>query len=604
VRLGLRIVFFVALCAVLPVLGLAASASQVARVQAETQIVDFQVEAARSLGAVITRQLADTERVLVQQVANFRLDTASDEARASFLVATYRLFPEISIAVLLDGDGLEVSPPLYQPEGRPPELGDHDLVSPARLERFRAAVPAPSRTPGAAVVGEPYRPEGAAAAVLPLVFTSPWGGGLALAVELSLAPVATRMSDLARDREIALLGADGDVLLRAGPLGLVEPERVRAFVREAAEVDFRYATSADVEVLAALARVPQHDWAVVVAEPADAVAATVHQIQLRTWYVGAVALLIAGVGGIFLTRSITGPVVTLRDAAHAVGRGDFARRTPVEGHDELTELAAAFNRMSASLEQNAADLASKNKEIERFNLELQARVEQRTAQLREAQARLVQSGQLAAVGELSAGLAHELNNPLAGILGIVQILAMQLKDGPEAALLRSAESEALRCKDIVGNLLRFTRPGGPGGPEAEDVVDLASVVRDVLALVGGPFRQRGVLVQLATPEPSMPMRGNASQLGRALGQLLTSLRTVARPGSALEITGGTVGHEVELRFLLRQTVGETDDWRAASLGFWVARQVFQEHGAILEEPVGERGEARTWRLRAPRCEEA
>jgi len=604
VRLGLRIVFFVALCAIAPVLGLAASASQVARVQAEAQIVDFQVEAARSLGAVITRQLADTQRVLVQQVANFRLDSASDEARAAFLVATYRLFPEISIALLLDGAGRDLAPPLYQPAGGPHELADHDLVTMARLERFRAALPTPSSAPGAALVGQPYRPEGAAAAVLPLVFTSPWGDGVALAVELSLAPVASRMSDLARNREIVLLGEDGEVLLRAGPPGLVEPERVRAFVREAAEVDFRYATAAEVDVLAALARVPEHGWAVVVAEPADAVAATAHQIQLRTWYVGAVALLIAGVGGAYLTRSITGPVVTLRDAAHAVGRGDFARRTPVQGGDELTELAVAFNRMSTSLEQNAADLASKNKEIERFNLELQARVEQRTAQLREAQARLVQSGQLAAVGELSAGLAHELNNPLAGILGIVQILGMQLHDKPEAALLRSAEAEALRCKDIVGNLLRFTRSGAAAGAEPEDVVDLASVARDVLALVGGPLRQRGVIVQLTTSESAMPMRGNASQLGRALGQLLTSLRTVARPGSMLEITGGTGKDEVELRFVLHQTVADTDDWRAASLGFWVARQVFQEHGAILDEPVGARGEARTWRLRAPRCAEA
>ncbi|MDP2311400.1 MAG: HAMP domain-containing protein [Pseudomonadota bacterium] len=602
-RLGLRIGFFVAFTAILPVLLLAGAASQVARKQAEGQIVDFQVEAARSLGAVVSRQLSDTQRVLVQQVANFRLDVASDEARASFLVATYRLFPEISIAALLDEDGGELAPPLYQPVGAAAELAEHDLVSVARLARFRAALPPPSRTPGGVVVGDPYRPEGADAAVLPMVFTSPWGDGVALAVEISLSPVASRMSSLAKDREITLLGQDGEVLLRAGPMGLVEPARARAFLRNA-EVDLRYETAHGVEVLAALAAVPEHDWAVVVAEPADAVAATIHQIQLRTWYIGGVALVIALVGGAYLTRSITGPVVTLRDAANAVGRGDFAVRMPIASRDELAELAAAFNRMSASLEQNAAEIDSKNQEIERFNLELQARVEQRTSQLREAQARLVQSGQLAAVGELSAGLAHELNNPLAGVLGIVQILSSQLGERPEGALLRAAEQEALRCKEIVANLLRFTRPGVQKGPGAEDVVDLAAVVRDVLTLVGGPLRQRGVAVELSMIESPMAIRGDASQLGRALGQLLTSLRTVAEPGSTLTIEGAAPGAEIELRFALAKTVGETDDWRAAGLGFWVARQVFQEHGAILEEPVGERGAARTWRLRAPRCEGA
>jgi two-component system NtrC family sensor kinase len=599
-RLGLRISFFVAFTAIIPVLLLALAASQVARSQAEAQIVDFQVEAARSLGASIARQLADTERVLIQQVANFRLDVASDEARASFLVATYRLFPEIAIAVLLDEDGLEIAPPLFQPEGKEPDLVDHDQVSIARLAQFRAALPAPSRVPGGVVVGEPYLPDRAAAAVLPMVFTSPWGDGVALAVELSLAPVASRMSTMAQQREINLLSADGLVLLRAGPRGLVDPSRTRAFLRNA-EVDLRYDTAEGEAVLAALASVPGHDWAVVVAEPADAVGAAAHEIQLRTWYVGGVALLIALVGGGYLTRSITGPVVKLRDASHAVGRGEFALRMPIEGRDELTELATAFNRMSASLEQNAAEIASKNQEIERFNLELQARVEQRTTQLREAQARLVQTGQLAAVGELSAGLAHELNNPLAGILGVVQILSAQLRDRPEAALLRAAETEALRCKDIVANLLRFTRSGPQRGPGAEDVVDLGAVVRDVLALVGGPLRQRGVAVDLSTTDAPMLMRGDASQLGRALGQLLTSLRAVAEPGSTLTIAGAVPGPELELRFALARTVRDTDDWRAAGLGFWVARQVFQEHGATLEEPVGERGDARSWLLRAPRC---
>ena len=101
-RLGLRIGFFVAITAILPLLFLAFAATEVARNQVEARIVDFQVEAARSLGAVIGRQVADTQRVLVQQVSNFRLGDASDEARAAFLVTTYRLFPEISIAAPIE----------------------------------------------------------------------------------------------------------------------------------------------------------------------------------------------------------------------------------------------------------------------------------------------------------------------------------------------------------------------------------------------------------------------------------------------------------------------------------------------------------------------
>ncbi len=596
-RLGLRIGFFVALTAILPLLLLAFAATQVARTHAEERMVDFQVAAARSIGALVARQLEDTERVLTQQVANFRLGQASDPARSAFLLTTYRLFPEIAIALLLGAEGEELVAPLYQPEGPNPELPDHEQVGLARLARFRQQLePPPAR--GGVAIGAPYQPEGSDAAAIPVLLASPWDDDVSLAVELSLAPLASRMTALTEGREIALLAENGDVLLRAGEVGLIEPERTRALTGNP-EVDLRYRTQGGVAVLAGLARVPGREWTVVVAEPADAVAQTIAGIRDRTWYIGAVALMMALAGGTYLTRSITGPVVRLRDAATAVGRGEFERRVHEQGRDELVELAQAFNRMSASLQHNAAEIAAKNEEIERFNLELQQRVDQRTAQLREAQARLVQSGQLAAVGELSAGLAHELNNPLAGILGLLQIVVLQLRDRPEAALLRSAEAEALRCKEIVANLMRFTRTAPDLGQGSRDVVDLVSVVRDVLALVGTPFRERGITVSVGAAATPLNMRGDATQLGRAMGQLLTSLRAVAAPDSSLHITSRSSQTEVELHFAVDRTVSDSDDWRAAALGFWVARQVFQDHAATLDEPAGAPGEPRSWRLSAP-----
>jgi two-component system NtrC family sensor kinase len=609
VRLGIRIGFYIAITAILPLLFLAFAASEVAGRQVEARIVDYQVEAARALGAVITRQLADTQRVLVQQVTNFRLDVASDSARSAFLVATYRLFPEISVAVLVDGDGAEIAPALYQAEGEPVTFVGHDAVSPRRLATFRASSPAPSATPGGVLVGGPYTPEGASAAVIPMVFT--WGDDIALAVEVSLAPIASRMSSLAEEREVCLIGPGGAVLLRAGQPGLVDPAAARVLLGNEG-ADLRYTTADGVAVLAALSRVPEHDtWAVMVAEPADAVANTVYQIQVRTGFVGAVALLLALIGGFFLTRSITEPVLRLRDATTAVGTGDYSRRAHVLGRDELAELGLAFDGMASSLEQNAKDLAEKSAEIEKFNQELQGRVERRTAQLREAQSRLVQSGQLAAVGELSAGIAHELNNPIAGVLGIVQILKAQLAGRPEAALLGAAESEAIRCKEIVANLLRFTEGEAAA---ADATVDLVLLVHDVVTLAGGTLRQRGVTVELDLGTP-LPVRGDSSQLARALGQLLTSIRGIAGEGARLRISGTVppvrsvsdtqpragVG-EVELHFALSATVPTRDDWRAAGLGFWVARQVLQEHSATLEDTEGEPGGRREWTLRAPRAD--
>lgn len=593
-RLGLRIGFFVGLSAVAPLVVLAFAATEVARTQVEARIVDFQVDAAVGLASDVDRAMGDTERVLAQQLANFRLGDASGDARRAFLLTTYRLVPSTAIIALVDLEGRELEAPLYQEAGAV-SLGEHEGVSAARLAEFRDRRPLPGPEPGALVVGEPHQPEGARAAALPVVFTSPWGDGVALAVELSLAPLAARTGLAGDSREVALIDGRGAVLARAGAEGLVDAERARPLIGSAA-ADLRYATAADEEILAAFAAVPGRGWGVMLAEPADTVGAIVGAIRARTWFVGGVALVMALIGGTYLSRSVTAPVLRLRAATTELGRGVFAR-TDVQGDDELAQLAVAFNQMSDSLARSTAEISAKNKEIEGFNRELQARVDQRTAQLREAQARLVQSGQLAAVGELSAGLAHELNNPLAGILGIVQILGHQLRGRPEAALLKAAEEQAVRCKEIVANLLRFSRSDDT--PQPGGVVDVDAVLRDVLALAASALRQRGVDVAIVPASPLL-IRGDATQLGRALGQLLTSLRSVAAPGATLEITTATGAAEVELRFGLTHTVPTSDDWRAAGMGFWVARQVFQDHGATLDEPAGERGGARTWRLRAPR----
>lgn len=594
-RLGARIVIFVLFASIAPLVFIAYASAHVARSQVEAAILRSEIAVAEAVAGEIARQLDDTERVLTLQLANFRLDAAPDEARTAFLIATYRLFPDVSIALLLDTDGRDQVPPVYQSTAAPPELAGHERVSEARLARLRAELPVPL-APGRATPGAAYRPEAGGTGVVPVAILSPWDDGLVLGVELSLASVAGRMARLAgNDREIVVLSAGGEILVRAGgQTGIVEPTHFRAF---GASAGVRYRSASEVDVLAACARVPDRDWIVAVAEPATRVAAATRAIGTRTAYIGGFAILLAVIAGRIFSRFITEPILRVRDAATAIGEGNLGRRVTERIGGELGQLAHAFNRMSASLERNADEIASQKREIEAFNLELQLRVEQRTAQLREAQSRLVQSGQLAAVAEMSAGLAHELNNPLAGILGLLQLCAARAAGRPEEGLLRAAEKEALRCKDIVANLLRFTRVRADAGER--DVVDMERVVRDVLALVGGPFRQREVTVEHLPQLVPLHVRGDATLLGRALGQLLTSLRSVAATGSVLRIRGERVEDEVVYRFELESTTGDDDDWRAAGMGFWVARQVFQEHAATLEEPEGARGGPRSWRLRAP-----
>jgi signal transduction histidine kinase len=590
-RLGTRILLFFVLTCIGPLLVLALASNRVTGRSLFQQASDTQAQLARALAADTSRVLADRERVLGIQLATFRLETASDEVRMGFLRATWRLFPEITIAVLVDDAGEPVGSMMYQLAGDTPPFPDHDVASQERLTRFRQELPA-APGPGLLARGLPYVPPDRDVAVLPLIFGSPESPALSLGVELSLQTVRDRMVDAAGEsRLILLLDEEGFPIVRAGDVDLLSPAAFAAFLESgAAELTIEDRTLANV------VRVPGMEWNVAVAEPLAAAQAAVGEITRRTGFIAVASLLATIVLGLILTRSVTQPLGDLREAAQRVGQGQFARVAP-EGQDELADLGNSFNRMSASLEANAREIAEKNAEIADLNRGLQKRVEEQTRKLREAQSRLVESGQLAAVAEMSAGLAHELNNPLAGLLGLVQLVADSRKGSGEEALLRAAEEQALRCRDIVANLLRLT---SAPTPEARDTLDLDAVLRDVLALVAGPIRQRGVLIVHEKPAEDLLILGEPQTLARALGQLLTSLRAVSREGATLTIAGSREGSSVRVRFGLSATALSPDDWRAAAMGFWVARRMFRDHAMSLSEEGGDQtGLPRWWCLEAP-----
>src|SRR5207237_2762788 len=113
-------------------------------------------------------------------------------------------------------------------------------------------------------------------------------------------------------------------------------------------------------------------------------------------------------------------------------------------------LGRSFNAM-------AGDLQASRAEIERWNRELEARVVERTKELKEAQAQLVQAQKLAALGQLGAGVAHEINNPLGGVIGHVQLLlADESPQSGDYDGLKHIEEGARRASAVVQNLLRFS----------------------------------------------------------------------------------------------------------------------------------------------------
>jgi C4-dicarboxylate-specific signal transduction histidine kinase len=252
--------------------------------------------------------------------------------------------------------------------------------------------------------------------------------------------------------------------------------------------------------------------------------------------------------------------------------------------------------MSTRLQANREEIDAQRRAIEAFNVELQQRVDARTRELRDAQKDLVRAGQLAAVAEVGAGLAHELNNPLAGILGMTQLLRAKAADTGDAAVLARVEQMTVRCREVVDAMLRISAGDVDAAPVP--VVDLVGILREAGDLVRGAFGQRGVELELALPVEALPARIEPLHGARILTQVLNSMRAGLSEGAILRVEAKRVDDEVHVLLTPNRPVAQgvaRDDWMASGLSLWVARQALDRLGGRLEEPDG----ANTWVLAIP-----
>jgi signal transduction histidine kinase len=164
------------------------------------------------------------------------------------------------------------------------------------------------------------------------------------------------------------------------------------------------------------------------------------------------------VTGLFLASKISRPIVRMRDVSLAVAAGDLDQRTGVHGRDEVGQMAAVFDLMTFRLRRRTAQATQLHAEALRRSEELA----QANLRLQQAQAQLVQSEKLAAVGQLSAGIVHDVKNPLAVITGLTEELQENLgKDSPHRTALAQIRENAVRASGIVTDLLKFARQSNP-----------------------------------------------------------------------------------------------------------------------------------------------
>ena len=323
-------------------------------------------------------------------------------------------------------------------------------------------------------------------------------------------------------------------------------------------------------------------------------------IVLATSGVG--VLLLAGLLRFFY-RWLVYPIRDLQQGVGRVGQGDFDHLIKVQSGDEIEDLAAAFNDMTGRLREMYTDLAR---------------------QVNERSRQLVRSERLAGVGFLAAGVAHEINNPLASIAFCSEALERRLSEvlnacGPQPGAvgedvevvrkyLRMIQQEAFRCKEITQRLLEFSR----GGERRREPTDLGELIQGVLDVAKHLPNSKGKTL-VFTPPARLVASVNAQEIKSVVLNLVVNALDSMAEGGVLTITlrqrdgmaelvfadtgcgmTGEVLENIFEPFFTRSRTG-----KGTGLGLSISHRIISQHRGEIEAVSPGVNQGSTFTVRVP-----
>ncbi len=224
-------------------------------------------------------------------------------------------------------------------------------------------------------------------------------------------------------------------------------------------------------------------------------------------YLGLDALFILIVGYAFLTYVVLRPVQAIGTATERAARGDLASHIEVLPDNEFGDVGRSFNRMLDELRDNRRELEERLEELDRAYHELE-----------QTQESLIRSEKLASVGQLAAGVAHEIGNPLSSISGYTDMMVdMEFDEDEYRDLAERIGDQVDRIQAIIHHLLDYSRDTSDAPIEP---VSLASCVDEALELLEPQPRMRRMTIATDIPDDLPRLEGNVNQLVQVLVNLL------------------------------------------------------------------------------------
>jgi two-component system, NtrC family, sensor kinase len=549
VSVGTKLLLILVFVALAPLGVFAASALAEHEQALSDELAALHQKTAEHGARMTTKTLAAAQQALRGLAGAIPWSELSAEERAGALLLVYDQLDDIAIVSLLDERGAGIGASLYRDRAD----DRHPRVDVATLGAFARAVPL-RRAQATPVLGDVFGNEPMVTLAMPVgAADAHW----VLAVALSLRGACTELA-LANPPGVATRIEADDGRLLCG------------------------SRTASGEVLTATARTSA-GWHVVAEQSRDAAFASLRSVRIQSIVWMALGALGAVIAGAVLAQSIQRPLYALTRGAEALAAGDLRHRVTSVARDEIGVLARTFNRMGD-------EIAKQDDEIRTWNKELQARVDARTKELRDAQDQLLQSKKLGAIAALGAGVAHEINNPLTGVVGLTQVLLARKDklDDKTVRSLTSIEREALRIRDIVDRLGTLAQASVADATR----IEIAGAVDAALAQHADQIAARGIRVERVFARDVPLVLGNADQLDHVFAQLVDNALRAMPDGGSLKLVTRTIDREavvVEVIDTGRGIAPEVldrifepffttkDHWHGAGLGLAVAHRIVEAH---------------------------
>ena len=290
----------------------------------------------------------------------------------------------------------------------------------------------------------------------------------------------------------------------------------------------------------------------------------------------------------FSTSRIIKPLQKMVVATQEIARGDLSHKVEMKSKDEIGDLAESFNQMTVNLK-------AANEKLIEWGKTLEKKVQERTKELTEMQAHLIQSEKLASLGKLAAGIAHEINNPLGGILIYSHLLLEDTnKNSIHYENLKKIVRETTRCKDIVKGLLEFARPKEPEMAQ----ININEIVESSLVLMERQALFQNITIKKIYASDLPKIVADSAQLQQVFMNIILNAAEAMDGNGALTLSTSLDGHGLYIEVKFADTghgIKEEDKKRlfepffstkevgkGTGLGLAISYSIIQKHQGTIE----------------------